>query len=85
MKDAVAGIYTEEGKKRIEELIFRKTGKKLEIGPLDYDGKCTLLTFKDNLTKINKINVTSAIYFPGIHFHSEEKFIKWVEENYEDR
>ena len=84
MRDVVGIIYTDEGKKRVEELIFRKTGKKLEIGPLDYGGKYTLLTFKDDLTKINKINVTCAMYFTGIHFHSEEKFIQWVEDNYED-
>ena len=69
--------HTEEEKKRLEDYIFKKTGKRIDLGPIHYGGKLTLQTLDADLSHIDSTNITCAPYFPGPHFRNVDEFIDW--------
>ena len=69
--------HSEEEKKRLEDYLLEKTGRKTDLGPIQYGGKLTLQTIDIDLTKIGSTNITCAPYFPGLHFKNVNEFIEW--------
>jgi hypothetical protein len=78
LKSVLVSYGTEEHQKQLENYISHKTGKKVDFGRMDYDGKGTILRISLDLTYIARTNVTAAIWFPGMKFRGEiDEFIKW--------
>ena len=69
---------TKERQKQLENYISQRTGRKIDFGRMDYDGKGTILRISLDMTEIYRTNVTGAIWFPGKKFRGEiDEFIKW--------
>ena len=75
----------EENRKKLESYIEEKTGRKIDLGPVGYDGKLTLQTMDIFFEEISRTNITCAAYCPGIRFKSVDEFIKWHSSLYKMR
>ena len=68
---------TEENQKKLEDYISEVTGHPVNLGPLGYDGAGTILIISYDLKKINRTNVTGAVWYPGRKFRRVDEFIEW--------
>ena len=66
-----------EDRTKLENYIEKKTGRKVDLGPIGYGGDLTLQTMDVDLSNIGRTNITCARYFPGRHFGSVDEFIEW--------
>lgn len=69
--------HTDEEKKKLEDYISERTGRNIDLGPIDYGGKLTLQTMDADFTNISSTQITYAGAFPGRHFRNVDEFIKW--------
>jgi len=67
----------EENRKKLESYIEEKTGRKIDLGPVGYNGEATLQTMDVFFERISRTNITCAAYYPGKHFENVDEFIKW--------
>ena len=67
----------EENRKKLESYIEEKTGRKIDLGPVSYNGEATLQTMDVFFERISRTNITCAAYYPGKHFENVDEFIKW--------
>ncbi len=78
LESVLVSYGTSEHQKQLENYISQKTGKKVDFGRMDYDGSGTILRISLDLCKIDHMNVTGAIWFPGKKFRGEiDEFIEW--------
>ena len=83
MKNSFLVSYSkEEDKKKMEDYIFEVTGNIVDLGPIGYNGELTINIFSHDLTRISRINITCAPYFPGKRFRNVDEFINWHRDNY---
>lgn len=75
--EVLASYSTEENKKKLEDYISEITGRSVDLGPLAYDGKGSILIIGPDLQKISSCNVTGAIHFPQRKFRDVDEFIDW--------
>ena len=75
----------EEDKKKLESYIEEKLGRKIDLGPIGYNGTLTLQTTDVFFDKISRTNITCAAYYPGKHFENVDEFIKWHKRLYDMR
>lgn len=75
----------EENRKKLESYIEEKTGRKIDLGPIGYDGELTLQTMDVFFERISRTNITCVAYYPGKRFESVDEFIKWHSRLYDMR
>ena len=73
----IVPFHTEEEKRRLEDYFSERTGRPVDLGPIDYDGKMTIIAADADLTEFHHTNITCAACFPGMRFHDPVRFIKW--------
>ena len=83
MKDAyiVVGVPNLASQQKLNNYIYLKTGHTLNFGPIQYNGKLSILRLRADLTSFSYTNITCAPYAGKYKFNSVDKFIDWYETN----
>ncbi len=76
-KKVIVAYSNTEDRKKLEDYIEEAKGRRIDLGPIGYDGKLTIQTMNTDLTNISTTNITCAACFPGMRFGNVDEFIEW--------
>lgn len=75
--DVLVSYSKKESKQKLENYISEFTGRKINLGPIDYDGSLSINNISIDLRTISSVNITGAIHYPGKKFRDVDEFIEW--------